>query len=107
MRLAIEDRTRKHALLFIKRDMTIRKVAEETGWSKQTVYHDLSVRLKEINIDLFKKVQEKLKDNKYIGQLRGGYTTQERFTGKKKMKDEKKAKERKKTKKWFKGVKHG
>jgi putative DeoR family transcriptional regulator (stage III sporulation protein D) len=79
MRKDIETRCVKHGLLFIQRDETIRTVALRTGWSRMTVFKDLTERLYEVNRDLSDKVREKLDENKELRHLKGGYATQEKY----------------------------
>jgi hypothetical protein len=79
MRKDIEIRVIKHANLFLERDMNIRSVSEKTGWARQTVFMDLTIRLQQINTALYNKIQEKFRKNKYLGQIKGGLTTQEKL----------------------------
>jgi putative DeoR family transcriptional regulator (stage III sporulation protein D) len=83
MRKNIEDRVLKHAEMFLKRDTNVRSVSEKSGWSRQTVFKDLTDRLQELNLPLYEKIQKKMARNKYLGQLKGGITTQEKYLGKK------------------------
>lgn len=79
----IIKRARKHALLFIKRNATVRSVAEETGFSKTTVHLDL-YRIQQDYPDLFGKVQEKINFHNQVKSIRGGEATRKKKEKKKK-----------------------
>jgi putative DeoR family transcriptional regulator, stage III sporulation protein D len=79
----IRNRAIKHGLLFIKRGYTIRKVANETGFSKATVHLDLR-RLQRINPDLYKKIEEKIIFHLTSRHIRGGESTKKKWERKKK-----------------------
>lgn len=75
----LRDRVLKHARLMLERGATVRSVAQKTGYSKTTVFLDLTQRLQEINYDLFLKVEEILEYNASVRHLRGGEVTRKKF----------------------------
>ena len=62
----------------IETKATIRQTAKVFKISKTTVHKDLTNILFECDRDLYKKVQERLHENKYLGQLRGGESTKQK-----------------------------
>ena len=49
------DRAIKEGYLMLEEDSTVRSVAKIVGFSKSTVHNDVTIRLKEIDYDLFHK----------------------------------------------------
>jgi len=78
-----QKRIMKHALLMLERGATVRSIAKITGFSKSTVHKDISYRLKDVNLDLYHKVMDKLRYNYSTKHLRGGETTRIRYSKKK------------------------
>lgn len=78
MNLELEGRVREHAELFAARlsNPTIRNVAKETGWSKSTVYIDLTKRLPQICPLTARLVRSILRHNEMDRNRRGGLATQ-------------------------------
>ena len=58
---------------------TVRKTASVFGISKSTVHKDLTVRLKEIDSELYKKVYDVLQQNKQQRHIRGGNATKLKY----------------------------
>ena len=75
----IKDRVIKSAYLFLRNKSTIREVASDISFSKSTVHKDLSIRLKEIDPDLYESVRELLDYNQEIKHIRGGMSTKIRY----------------------------
>ena len=78
------DRAIKEGYLMLEEDSTVRSVAKIVGFSKSTVHNDVTIRLKEIDYDLYIKVQDVLKYNKQISHIRGGEATKRKYQNKKK-----------------------
>lgn len=55
--------------------MTVRQIAESNGYSKSTVFKDLTDRLPKIDISLYNKVRHVLNYHKSIRHVRGGKST--------------------------------
>jgi putative DeoR family transcriptional regulator (stage III sporulation protein D) len=83
MREYIKKRVITHALKYLNRDMTILQMSKELKLAKHTIHLDLTERLKELHPELYIKVQEKLQKNKHVGQMKGGYATQDKWINKK------------------------
>lgn len=58
---------------------TIRDISDECNFSRSTIHTYLTKRLKDADIDLYKKVIDKLKYNKAVRHIRGGEATRERW----------------------------
>lgn len=78
------DRAIKEGYLMLEEDSTVRSVAKIVGFSKSTVHNDVTIRLKEIDYDLYIKVQDVLNYNKKIRHIRGGEATKRKYQNKKK-----------------------
>ena len=76
----IQKRVLEEAEYILKTEKTIRETAKEYGVSKSTVHKDISVRLKEININLFNKIQELMKHHIEIRHIRGGESTKKKYS---------------------------
>lgn len=63
----------------INSEKTIRQIAKKFNVSKSTVHKDLHERLKDIDYDKFKKIDEILKYHKEIRHIRGGESTKLRY----------------------------
>lgn len=63
----------------VEHKATIRAAAEYFGMSKSTVYHDVSVKLKASNEELYKEVCKVLKFNESQRHIRGGAATKIRW----------------------------
>ena len=62
---------------------TIRKTASIYGYSKSTIHHDVSIKLKSIDYSLYLKVKDILEENFAEKHLRGGQSTKEKYNKKK------------------------
>ena len=78
------DRAIKEGYLMLDEESTVRSVAKIVGFSKSTVHNDVTIRLKEIDYDLYIKVQDVLNYNKKIRHIRGGEATKRKYQSKKK-----------------------
>lgn len=78
------DRAIKEGYLMLEEESTVRSVAKIVGFSKSTVHNDVTIRLKEIDYDLYIKVQDVLNYNKKIRHIRGGEATKRKYQNKKK-----------------------
>ncbi len=58
---------------------TVRGAAKVFGVSKSTAHKDLTVKLKEENLTLYKEVSEVLKKNKSERHIRGGLATRDKY----------------------------
>lgn len=75
----IEERTIEVANYIIKNKPTVRAAAKHFNISKSTVHKDLTVRLPEIDADLYDSVRKILDINKAERHLRGGLATKEKY----------------------------
>lgn len=78
MKNRIED-IKEEAVFMLKEKSTVRKVAEAFGVPKSTIHHDFSVKLKRIDIALYRKVRELLDLNKAERHIRGGMATRAKY----------------------------
>ena len=74
-----DDRIVEMAQYFYEEGATVRKTAAVFGISKSTVHKELSVRLKEIDGELFKKVYAVMQQNKQQRHIRGGNATRLKY----------------------------
>ena len=63
-----------HAYYIIDHTATIREVSQKFGWGIATVERDIE-RIKDINLELYKKVKAQLHNNQRIGWLQGAIST--------------------------------
>jgi len=75
----IEERACDLAVFIIENKATVRAAAQKFGISKSTVHKDLSERLKEYNLTLYKQVKDILEQNKAERHLRGGEATRRKY----------------------------
>lgn len=79
MNSLIIRRVLDEATYMLNTKQTIREIATVFNVSKSTVHKDLHERLKEINIELFDKVDSILKYHIEIRHIRGGESTKEKY----------------------------
>ena len=79
MKRNIEVRVFNEAEFILKNKSTVREMSKYFLVSKSTVHYDLSVRLKKLNFELFKKVDKVLKFNLSQRHLRGGEATKTKY----------------------------
>jgi len=68
----IKNRVLREAGLMIKKQLTVRQVAQEVGFSKSTVFRDLTERLPLIDKVKARKVRKVLDRHKFERASRGG-----------------------------------
>lgn len=79
MKRSIEIRVFNEAEFILKNKCTIRQMSKYFFVSKSTVHFDLTVRLKKLNIDTFKRVDKILKFNLSQRHFRGGEATKNKY----------------------------
>lgn len=79
MQRKINDRVLQAANLLIKNKSNIREIAKELGYSKSTIHIDLSVRLKDLNLELYQKIKEIFQINQAEKHIRGGLSTKRKY----------------------------
>lgn len=75
----ITERVLKEANYMLETGKTVREIALIYKVSKSTVHKDLHDRLKIIDLNLFKEVDEILKYHTNIRHLRGGESTKKKY----------------------------
>ena len=75
----IIDRVFKISNYMVDTGETVRDIARVFGVSKSTVHKDLSERLFELDVDLYKKVTDILQYHLNIRHIRGGEATRRKF----------------------------
>ena len=73
------SRAEHFAQYIIDNNTTIRKTALVFNVSKSTVHNDVSKKLKNQNIDLYKKVKKILEKNFNEKHIRGGLATKNKY----------------------------
>ncbi len=72
-------RTLAEAEFIAEHNATVRMTADALGMGKSTVHTDVTVRLKEIDPELYKKVRKVLSYNYSVRHLRGGDATKRKY----------------------------
>ncbi len=75
----IDERVILEAKILIFEKSNVRQVARRIGCSKSTVHKDLSIRLKDLDLNLYNQVQEIFEINKQEKHLRGGNSTRIKY----------------------------
>jgi putative DeoR family transcriptional regulator (stage III sporulation protein D) len=75
----IMNRVIDAAKCILEKKGTVRSIASVFNVSKSTIHKDLTERLMEIDISLYKKVRELLDYNKKVRHIRGGKSTQLKY----------------------------
>ncbi len=83
MKEMLEYRAVRLGEYIVENKATVRSAAKKFGVSKSTVHKDVSERLKDINVSLYKQVRNILKINKAQRHIRGGYATKNKYAMKK------------------------
>ena len=78
--LTIDRRVVLFAEYMLDNKCTVRATAKRFGYSKSTVHKDLTVRLKEINGQLYSQVARLLYENLKERHIRGGNATKLKYT---------------------------
>ena len=79
----IYKRVKTEAKYIIKEKCTVRELAKIMKVSKSTVHKDLQDRLKEIDMEMYKKVDEILKYHLEIRHIKGGEATRQKYLNRK------------------------
>lgn len=79
MNVFVEKRAEALAEYIIETKATVRAAAKRFDVSKSTVHTDVSLRLKEIDHDLYERVRLVLDENKAQRHIRGGNATKEKY----------------------------
>ena len=77
----MEDRACDLAAWIIETGGTVRAAAKKFGVSKSTVHKDLTQRLPECSMILYRQVKQILDTNKAERHLRGGEATRRKYKG--------------------------
>lgn len=75
----IKKRVLEEAKHIIKTNETIRETAKKFSVSKSTVHKDLQERLKNVNIEMYKQIEEILIYHTNIRHIRGGESTKKKY----------------------------
>ncbi len=75
----VEKRAEALAEYIIETKATVRAAAKRFDVSKSTVHTDVSLRLKDIDHDLYERVRLVLDENKAQRHIRGGNATKEKY----------------------------
>lgn len=78
----VDNRVIRIAYLMLDGKRTVREVAKMVGFSKSTVHHDITTRLKELDYNLYTKVRDLLEYNKKVRHIRGGEATKLKYQNK-------------------------
>ena len=76
-----EERAAALGAYILQHSATVRSAAGAFGVSKSTVHKDVTCRLKRLNPQLYRQVQQVLGANKAERHLRGGAATREKYRG--------------------------
>ena len=76
---SLNKRATTLAYYILENNSTIRATAKVFNLAKSTVHHDLSIKLKYINFNLYKKVKHLLENNFKIKHLHGGEATKIKY----------------------------
>jgi len=79
----IDERACNLAVYIIETGATVRSAAKKFGVSKSTVHKDLSLRLPQCNMFLYRQVRCILDRNKAQRHIRGGMATKNKYLNKK------------------------
>ena len=79
MKKNIENRAYCEAEFILKYGSTVREVAKYFYVSKSTVHYDITVRLKKLDLSLFKMVDKVMKNHLMIRHIRGGEATKKKY----------------------------
>jgi len=75
----VEKRAEALAEYIIETKATVRAAAKRFDVSKSTVHTDVSLRLRDIDHDLYERVRLVLDENKAQRHIRGGNATKEKY----------------------------
>ncbi len=72
----------------IEKKSTVRETSRQFGVSKSTVHKDVTVRLREVDPGLYRKVRRLLDFNKQERHIRGGLATKQKYAALKQQRSE-------------------
>ncbi len=75
----IEERAKRNGEYIVKTGCTVRACAKTLGGSKSTVHKDVTERLRNIDPELYARVQKVLEFNLSERHLRGGDATRRKY----------------------------
>ena len=75
----MKDRAKELAVYMIETGATVRSAAQKFGISKSTVHKDLSQRLPQYDIRLYRQVRAILDKNRQERHIRGGLATRQKY----------------------------
>jgi putative DeoR family transcriptional regulator (stage III sporulation protein D) len=75
----LDLRVLTEAQFMLDNNLTVRKTAARFGVSKSTVHKDLSVRLKDIDRNLYLSIKALLSQNLSLRHIRGGAATKRKY----------------------------
>lgn len=78
---SIQKRARELAVYIIETGATVRAAARHFGISKSTVHKDMTQRLKQYDLSLYRQVRDVLDVNKQERHIRGGMATRRKYKG--------------------------
>ena len=73
------ERACQLALYMIENDATVRAAGKHFNISKSTVHKDITQKLPQINLTLYKQIRKLLDVNKATRHIRGGLATQAKY----------------------------
>lgn len=76
----IISRVYEESNYIIKTKKTVREIANIFNVSKSTVHKDLHERIKELNINLYNKIQKIMKEHIAVRHIRGGESTRKKYS---------------------------
>ncbi len=76
----IDERVLRFAEYMLETQCTVRAAAKHFGFSKSTVHKDVSIRLKNINYELYRQICTLLDTNLNERHIRGGNATKLKYT---------------------------
>lgn len=79
MKNSVETRVTRLGEYIAQNGATVRTTAQKFGISKSTVHHDVSQKLKYIDMSLYKDVKKVLEINKAQRHIRGGMATKKKY----------------------------
>lgn len=88
---AVEQRAIDIGNYIVETGCTVRAAAKKFGVSKSTVHKDITSRLKNINLTLYKDVNKVMQTNKSQRHIRGGMATKLKYSLKRELEEKKKA----------------
>ena len=78
-----EDLIISEAIYFVQNNSTVRGTAEHFKRAKTTVHEDITEKLKDLNVQLYRQVRAILDQNTEERAIRGGMATRAKYSGKK------------------------